>query len=86
MSDGQETAVDQEIAKYNSNSNSSNAGHELQPDDAGKVSRCFGKRECMPHSLFCFKVWLLNYINIHVFNMLDTPINGLSPRERPSQF
>ncbi|KAH8405303.1 hypothetical protein KR222_004086 [Zaprionus bogoriensis] len=63
INDGPESSnpgqdVDLEIAKYNSNSNSNcSAGQmqELQPDDAGKVSRCFGKRECMPHSLFCFK-------------------------------
>ncbi|XP_017956703.1 ubiquitin carboxyl-terminal hydrolase 32 isoform X3 [Drosophila navojoa] len=49
-----------ELTKYsnlNTNTSGGSVGHvhELQPDDAGKVSRCFGKRECMPHSLFCFK-------------------------------
>ncbi|XP_017134812.1 ubiquitin carboxyl-terminal hydrolase 32 isoform X1 [Drosophila miranda] len=56
-----------EVARYISiNSNGSGNGngnsgqvHELLPDDAGKVSRCFGKRECMPHSLFCFKESLI---------------------------
>ncbi|KAH8388821.1 hypothetical protein KR215_000251 [Drosophila sulfurigaster] len=65
LGDSQETAADadqEQLAKYQSNHiNSSQAGqvHELQPDDAGKVSRCFGKRECMPHSLFCFKESLI---------------------------
>ncbi|KRG06553.1 ubiquitin carboxyl-terminal hydrolase 32 isoform X1 [Drosophila mojavensis] len=53
-----------ELTKYsnlNTNISSGSVGHvhELQPDDAGKVSRCFGKRECMPHSLFCFKESLI---------------------------
>ncbi|XP_030372424.1 ubiquitin carboxyl-terminal hydrolase 32 isoform X2 [Scaptodrosophila lebanonensis] len=39
----------------NSSNNNNNSSHEMLHDDAGKVSRCFGKRECMPHSLFCFK-------------------------------
>ncbi|KAH8268808.1 hypothetical protein KR018_007576 [Drosophila ironensis] len=47
------------INSSSSNNHFSGSGdnqvHELLPDEAGKVSRCFGKRECMPHSLFCFK-------------------------------
>lgn len=59
------------VSTYSGNGSGDNQVHELLPDEAGKVSRCFGKRECMPHSLFCFKVWLLNYINIYVFNIID---------------
>nr|XP_017021234.1 ubiquitin carboxyl-terminal hydrolase 32 isoform X3 [Drosophila kikkawai] len=40
---------------FSGNGCGDNQVHELLPDEAGKVSRCFGKRECMPHSLFCFK-------------------------------
>ncbi|XP_017843639.1 ubiquitin carboxyl-terminal hydrolase 32 isoform X1 [Drosophila busckii] len=55
LSDGQD--VEAELTKYNSQGQGQ--VHELPTDDAGKVSRCFGKRECMPHSLFCFKESLI---------------------------
>ncbi|KQS44270.1 ubiquitin carboxyl-terminal hydrolase 32 isoform X1 [Drosophila erecta] len=69
-----EAEVGTDVSQCNSNSNSNynpnvstysgigsgdNQVHELLPDEAGKVSRCFGKRECMPHSLFCFKESLI---------------------------
>ncbi|XP_068142891.1 ubiquitin carboxyl-terminal hydrolase 32 isoform X1 [Drosophila tropicalis] len=66
--DNNEVDAEIEVARYinnnnnnSNNNNHSNSGqvHELLPDDAGKVSRCFGKRECMPHSLFCFKESLI---------------------------
>jgi len=70
------------VSTFSGNGSGDNQVHELLPDEAGKVSRCFGKRECMPHSLFCFKVWLLNYINIHVFNIIDLrPKFSLGPIE-----